>query len=139
MLTLCLSLLLLITNNSNNSQITDKKEKVMKFELIQLPYAANALEPVISKETIEFHHGKHLQTYVNNQNNLIQGTKFENATLEQIVAESDGAIFNNAGQTLNHNLYFTQFSPMAVADRPAPSPKRSTRLGDRSRTSRRNS
>ena len=111
MLTLCLSLLLLITNNSNNSQITDKKEKVMKFELIQLPYAANALEPVISKETIEFHHGKHLQTYVNNLNNLIQGTKFENATLEQIVAESDGAIFNNAGQTLNHNLYFTQFSP----------------------------
>ena len=93
MLTLCLSLLLLITNNSNNSQITDKKEKVMKFELIQLPYAANALEPVISKETIEFHHGKHLQTYVNNLNNLIQGTKFENATLEQIVAESDGAIF----------------------------------------------
>ena len=83
----------------------------MKFELIQLPYAANALEPVISKETIEFHHGKHLQTYVNNLNNLIQGTKFENATLEQIVAESDGAIFNNAGQTLNHNLYFTQFSP----------------------------
>ena len=63
----------------------------MKFELIQLPYAANALEPVISKETIEFHHGKHLQTYVNNLNNLIQGTKFENATLEQIVAESDGA------------------------------------------------
>ena len=60
----------------------------MKFELIQLPYAANALEPVISKETIEFHHGKHLQTYVNNLNNLIQGTKFENATLEQIVAES---------------------------------------------------
>ena len=112
MLTLCLSLLLLITNNSNNSQITDKKEKVMKFELIQLPYAANALEPVISKETIGFHHGKHLQTYVNNLNNLIQGTKFENATLEQIVAESDGAIFNNAGQTLNHNLYFTQFSPL---------------------------
>ena len=111
MLTLCLSLLLLITNNSNNSQITDKKEEVMKFELIQLPYAANALEPVISKETIEFHHGKHLQTYVNNLYNLIQGTKFENATLEQIVAESDGAIFNNAGQTLNHNLYFTQFSP----------------------------
>ena len=66
MLTLCLSLLLLITNNSNNSQITDKKEKVMKFELIQLPYAANALEPVISKEKIEFQHGKHLQTYETN-------------------------------------------------------------------------
>lgn len=110
MLTLCLSLLLLITNNSN-SLITDKKEEVMKFELIKLPYAADALAPVISKETIEFHHGKHLQAYVNNLNNLIPGTKFENAPLEQIVAESDGAIFNNAGQILNHNLYFTQFSP----------------------------
>lgn len=113
MLTLCLSLLLLVTNNSNNSssQITDKKEEIMKFELIKLPYAADALEPVISKATIEFHHGKHLQAYVNNLNNLIPGTKFENAPLEQIVAESDGAIFNNAGQILNHNLYFTQFSP----------------------------
>ena len=71
MLTLCLSLLLLVTNNSNNSssQITDKKEEIMKFELIKLPYAANALEPVISKATIEFHHGKHLQAYVNNLNN----------------------------------------------------------------------
>lgn len=108
MLTLCLSLLLLITNNG---QITDKKQEVMKFELIQLPYAANALEPVISKSTIDFHYGKHLQAYVNNLNNLIPGTKFENAPLEQIVAESDGAIFNNAGQVLNHNLYFTQFSP----------------------------
>ena len=107
MLTLCLSLLLLITN----SQITDKKEEVMKFELIQLPYAANALEPVISKQTFELHHGKHLQTYVNNLNNLVPGTKFENAPLETIVKESDGAIFNNAGQVLNHNLYFTQFSP----------------------------
>lgn len=108
MLALCLSLILSITNNS---QITDKKEEVMKFELIQLPYAANALEPVISKATIDFHYGKHLQAYVNNLNNLIPGTKFENAPLEQIVAESDGAIFNNAGQVLNHNLYFTQFSP----------------------------
>lgn len=113
MLTLFLSLLLLVSNNSNssNSQITDKKEKIMKFELIQLPYAADALQPVISKETIEYHHGKHLQAYVNNLNNLIPGTKFENAPLEQIVAESDGGIFNNAGQILNHNLYFTQFSP----------------------------
>jgi len=83
----------------------------MKFELILLPYASNALEPVISKQTIDFHHGKHLQTYVNNLNNLIQGTKFETADLETIVKESEGAIFNNAGQILNHNLYFTQFSP----------------------------
>ena len=112
MLTLCLSLLLLVANNSNSSsQITDKKEEIMKFELIKLPYAADALEPVISQATIEFHHGKHLQAYVNNLNNLIPGTKYENAPLEKIVAESDGAIFNNAGQILNHNLYFTQFSP----------------------------
>lgn len=108
MITLFLSLILLV---SNNSQITDKKEEVMKFELIQLPYAANALEPVISETTIKLHHGKHLQTYVNNLNNLVPGTKFENVSLEEIVAGSDGAIFNNAGQTLNHNLYFTQFSP----------------------------
>ena len=83
----------------------------MKYELIKLPYAADALEPVISKQTIEFHHGKHLQAYVNNLNNLIQGTKFETTDLETTVKESDGAIFNNAGQILNHNLYFTQFSP----------------------------
>ncbi|MDR2805030.1 MAG: superoxide dismutase [Dysgonamonadaceae bacterium] len=83
----------------------------MKFELVKLPYATDALEPIIGKQTIEFHHGKHLQTYVNNLNNLIQGTKFENADLETIVRESDGVIFNNAGQVLNHNLYFTQFSP----------------------------
>jgi len=83
----------------------------MKFELIKLPYAANALEPVIGKQTIEIHHGRHLQAYVNNLNNLIQGTKFETANLETIVKESDGAIFNNAGQVLNHNLYFLQFSP----------------------------
>ena len=88
-----------------------KSQNVMKFELIQLPYATNALEPVISQQTIEYHHGKHLQTYVTNLNNLIQGTKFESADLETIVKESDGAIFNNAGQILNHNLYFTQFSP----------------------------
>ena len=83
----------------------------MKIELIQLPYAANALEPVISKQTIEFHYGRHLRAFVNNLNNLIQGTKFENADLESIVKVSDGTIFNNAGQILNHNLYFLQFSP----------------------------
>ncbi|MDR3047117.1 MAG: superoxide dismutase [Bacteroidales bacterium] len=83
----------------------------MKFELIKLPYATDALAPVISQKTIEFHYGKHLQTYVNNLNNLIQGTQFENAALETIVTESEGGLFNNAGQVLNHNLYFTQFSP----------------------------
>ena len=78
MLTLCLSLLLMITN----SQITDKKEEVMKFELIQLPYANDGLEPVISKQTIDFHYGKHLLNYVNTLNKLIEGTKFENAPLD---------------------------------------------------------
>lgn len=108
MITLCLCLLLSLTNNPT----TDKKEKeTMKFELIQLPYEANALEPVLSKATIDFHHGKHLQAYVNNLNNLIAGTKFENAPLEQIVSQAEGAIFNNAGQVLNHNLFFTSFSP----------------------------
>ena len=107
MITIFLSLFAFIFNNNE----TSKTENVVKFELIQLPYASDALEPVISKQTIEFHHGKHLQTYVNNLNNLIQGTKFENADLETIVKESDGAIFNNAGQILNHNLYFTEFSP----------------------------
>jgi len=83
----------------------------MNIELVQLPYSANALEPVISKQTIEFHHGKHLQGYVNNLKNLVQGTEFEKADLETIVKASDGAMFNNAGQILNHNLYFLQFSP----------------------------
>jgi Fe-Mn family superoxide dismutase len=83
----------------------------MKFELPKLPYAPDALEPVISKQTIEYHYGKHLQTYITNLNKLIEGTKFENADLETIVRESEGAIFNNAGQTLNHNLYFLSFTP----------------------------
>ena len=81
------------------------------FTLISLPYAPNALEPVISQETIEYHHGKHLQTYVDNLNKLVVGTEFESMPLEQIVAQSQGAIFNNAGQILNHNLYFLQFKP----------------------------
>ena len=80
-----------------------------KHALIPLPYAADALEPVISKETIGFHHGKHLQAYVNNLNAAIEGTPFENLPLEEIVRTAEGGIFNNAGQILNHNLYFTQF------------------------------
>ncbi|MBR4237822.1 MAG: superoxide dismutase [Prevotella sp.] len=80
------------------------------FELIKLPYAPDALAPVISAETIGFHHGKHLQTYVNNLNALLPGSGFEDVTLEEIVKKSEGGIFNNAGQILNHNLYFTQFA-----------------------------
>lgn len=87
---------------------------ITMFTLITLPYAPEALEPVISRETIEYHHGKHLQTYVDNLNKLVQGTEFELMPLEEIVCKSQGGIFNNAGQILNHNLYFTQFSPVAA-------------------------
>ena len=83
------------------------------FTLIQLPYAADALAPVISADTLAFHHGKHLQAYVDNLNRLLPGSGLEEKTLEEIVCEADGALFNNAGQILNHNLYFTQFRPMA--------------------------
>ena len=78
------------------------------FTLIDLPYTS--LAPVISDATLSFHHGKHLQGYVDNLNKLIAGTEFEKMSLEEIVKKSSGAIFNNAGQILNHNLYFTQFT-----------------------------
>ena len=81
-----------------------------KFELMALPYAPEALEPVISRETIGFHHGKHLAAYVNNLNALLPDSGFENATLEEIVCKSNGGVLNNAGQILNHELYFAQFS-----------------------------
>ena len=96
------------------------------FSLIALPYAPNALEPVISQETIEYHHGKHLQTYVDNLNKLVAGTEFESMPLEQIVAKSQGGIFNNAGQILNHNLYFLQFKP--YTNDKSPRPCRSTEM-----------
>ena len=89
--------------------MTNYLQKNGKFELIQLPYNADALAPVISAETISFHYGKHLQAYVNNLNNLLPGSGFEGLSLEEIVIKSEGGIFNNAGQILNHNLYFTQF------------------------------
>ena len=85
---------------------------IAMFSLISLPYAPNALEPVISQETIEFHYGKHLQTYVDNLNKLIAGTEYDSMPLEEIVCKAQGGIFNNAGQILNHNLYFTQFTPV---------------------------
>jgi len=83
----------------------------MKFELPKLPYAQNELEPVISEQIMSFHYGKHHQTYVNNLNNLIVGTEFENADLDTIVKKSDGAIFNNAAQVWNHNFYFLALTP----------------------------
>ncbi len=83
----------------------------MAFELPKLPYAKNALEPYISEKTLDYHYGKHHQAYVTNVNNLIKGTEFENATLEEIIAKADGGIFNNGAQVWNHSFYFMQFSP----------------------------
>ena len=85
------------------------------FTLITLPYALDALEPVISARTLEFHHGKHLQGYVDNLNKLLPGSGLEELPLEEIVVKASGALFNNAGQILNHNLYFTQFAPSSPA------------------------
>ena len=89
------------------------------FTLINLPYADNALELVISARTISFHHGKHLQAYVDNLNKLLPGTPWEGLPLDEIVKQSDGAVFNNAGQILNHNMYFTQFAPSPASPDPA--------------------
>lgn len=84
------------------------------FSLIQLPYSQNDLEPIISSQTLSFHHGKHLQAYVDNLNKLLTGSEFEGMALEDIVRKAPaGAIFNNAGQILNHELYFMQFRPIS--------------------------
>ncbi|MCM1153231.1 MAG: superoxide dismutase [Muribaculum sp.] len=83
----------------------------MKFEKPQLPYAPDALAPVISAETVSYHYGKHEQNYIDTLNALIKDTPFANMALEQIVMESDGKIFNNASQAWNHIFYFFQFSP----------------------------
>lgn len=89
-----------------------------KFELITLPYEANALEPVISAQTIGFHHGKHLQGYVNNLNAAIEGTPFAEMDLVDIVKKASGGMLNNAGQILNHNLYFQQFNKPVADNKP---------------------
>jgi Fe-Mn family superoxide dismutase len=83
----------------------------MKFELPPLNYSPDALAPQISAETIEYHHGKHHLAYVNNLNNLIPGTPFENASLEMMIKKAEGGIFNNAAQVWNHSFYFATFSP----------------------------
>ena len=89
------------------------------FELMKLPYAEDALEPVISRQTISFHYGKHLQAYVNNLNGLLPGSGFEGMSLVDIVKKSNGGIFNNAGQILNHELYFGQFAPSKTNNIPS--------------------
>ncbi|WP_022948752.1 superoxide dismutase [Methylohalobius crimeensis] len=83
----------------------------MKHELPALPYAMDALEPYISKETLEYHYGKHHNTYVTNLNNLVPGTEFENLSLEDIIRKASGPIFNNAAQVWNHTFYWNGLSP----------------------------
>jgi Fe-Mn family superoxide dismutase len=89
-----------------------------KFELMALPYALEALEPVISKQTLEFHHGKHLAGYVNNLNGLLEGNPLAESSLEDIVCKASGGILNKAGQILNHNLYFGQFCAPKADNKP---------------------
>ena len=93
------------------ASIFAQENAAVNFKPVQLPYSADALEPVISKETIELHYGKHLQSYVNSLNKLVQSSKHKNSTIEEILMDSSGPLFNNAGQVHNHNLFFTQFSP----------------------------
>ena len=89
------------------------------YTLIELPYSSDDLQPVISAQTLSFHHGKHLQTYVNNLNNLVKDSEFAEMALEDVVRKSSGAVFNNAGQILNHNLYFLQFRKPVADNKPA--------------------
>ena len=83
----------------------------MEHKLPELPYALDALAPHISKETLEFHYGKHHQTYITNLNNLIKGTEFESMSLEEITRKSSGGMFNNAAQVWNHTFYWMGLSP----------------------------
>ena len=89
-----------------------------KFELMALPYVPEALEPVISKETIGFHHGKHLAGYVNNLNGLLEGSPLAGLSLEEIVLKAESGMLNNAGQILNHNLYFGQLAAPKADNKP---------------------
>ncbi|MEI6173449.1 MAG: superoxide dismutase [Bacteroidota bacterium] len=92
----------------------------MTHELPKLPYALDALEPYISKRTLEFHYGKHHQAYVNNLNKLIVGTEFENASLEDIVRKAGGGIFNNGAQVWNHTFYWNCLKPQGGGEPTGP-------------------
>ena len=85
----------------------------MAFELPPLPFKMDALEPFISKETLEYHYGKHHQAYVNNLNNLVPGSEFDTATLEDIIKRATGGIFNNGAQVWNHTFYWECLAPNA--------------------------
>ena len=90
----------------------------MKYEQPELPYAKDALEPVISKETVEFHYGKHEKAYIDNLNRLINGTEYEDMDREEIIRHSEGALFNNASQAWNHIFYFFSFNPKPSCHEP---------------------
>ncbi|RMH32826.1 MAG: superoxide dismutase [Nitrospirae bacterium] len=90
----------------------------MKHELPPLPYAMNALEPYLSRETLEYHYGKHHRAYVDNLNKLIPGTEYEHLPLEDIIVKASGPIFNNAAQVWNHTFYWNSLSPSG-GDKPA--------------------
>ena len=83
----------------------------MKYEKPDLPYSSDALEPVISQKTIDYHYGKPEKAYIDNLNSLIEGTEFEDLPLEEVIRDSNGALFNNASQAWNHIFYFFSFSP----------------------------
>lgn len=88
----------------------------MKFTQPGLPYSTTALEPVISRKTIEYHYGKHEKAYIDNLNRLIEGTEYADMALEKIIRTSDGALFNNASQAWNHIFYFFQFAPNGLKE-----------------------
>ena len=90
----------------------------MVHQLPELPYAKNALEPHISAETLEYHYGKHHQTYVTNLNNLIKGTEYEELPLEAIIQKSSGGLFNNAAQVWNHTFYWNCLKPNGGGEQP---------------------
>lgn len=101
------------------------------FSMPNLPYATDALAPVISKETVELHYGKHLQTYVTQLNALVQGSEYEGMNLEELVEKApEGPIFNNAGQVLNHTLYFRQFRPYTSSAAQQPEGKLAAAIND---------
>ena len=104
-------LMLLPYIDDKESKLTNKKEKQMSITLPDLPYAQDALEPHISANTLSFHYGKHHNAYVTNLNKLIEGTQFADSSLEDIIRQSEGGIFNNAAQVWNHTFYWESLSP----------------------------
>src|ERR1700743_3540349 len=101
-----------VTEKSPHTQ-QEERYDMTTHTLPELPYALDALQPHISVETLEYHYGKHHQTYVTNLNNLIKGTAFEGKTLEEIVRTSEAGVFNNAAQVWNHTFYWNCLAPNA--------------------------